>query len=88
MNFTPRRAQDVQVLSDELSRTALGGSGPLRSIFFMAFASIRRRGQRFKLSPTADEGGPAFLIYYAPALMQKNCGKDPVRAIETRSFAH
>eukprot|EP00930_Biecheleria_cincta_P041881 TRINITY_DN28786_c0_g1_i1.p1 TRINITY_DN28786_c0_g1~~TRINITY_DN28786_c0_g1_i1.p1 ORF type:complete len:1195 (-),score=241.76 TRINITY_DN28786_c0_g1_i1:65-3565(-) len=40
-----------------------------------------RAEQFFELALKVEEGGPAFLVYYAPALMQKNCGLDPEGAL-------
>jgi len=38
-------------------------------------------GQSYNCDPDFVGMGPAFLVYYAPALMQKNAGVDPVGAL-------
>jgi len=38
-------------------------------------------GQRYTRDPLHVSAGPALLVYYAPALMQKNCTSDPEGAL-------
>lgn len=38
-------------------------------------------GQSYQCDPLEVSGGPALLVYYAPALMQKNCATDPDGAL-------
>lgn len=52
-----------------------------RKVLSEELTRTARRGQRFELGAELDAGGPAFLVYYAPALVQKNCGTDPEGAL-------
>mmetsp|Transcript_51702 Transcript_51702/g.165489 ORF Transcript_51702/g.165489 Transcript_51702/m.165489 type:complete len:1265 (+) Transcript_51702:156-3950(+) len=53
-----------------------------RKVLHAEFACTGCCEQEYARDLSGTKGGPAFLIYYAPALLQKNCALDAIGALE------
>lgn len=53
-----------------------------KQVLSVELARTARIGQSFQLDAEVPEGGPTFLIYYAPALMQKNSSSNAEGALK------
>jgi len=52
-----------------------------KAILHEELARTGCKGQNFSLDSNIPQGGPAFLVYYAPALLQRNATTDPGGAL-------